>query len=446
MFPEFQPYPPPRLRKVIGLLAALLLVGNLFGQPVFELGISTSERQVFWNSIKGIKLNNIENQDSIVKFALPNANKLDTICRELLRHFRKQSFLAVSIDSLKYAADSSIQGQFRLGPEMRWVSLRVANQESDLWVNAAGYRAKLFENRPLYYEQLLQLEQTILVQAENNGYPFATVWLDSLDVRPDGGISAVLQVDRNRYFSFKGLKINGDLRLPQYFLPNYLGLRPGMPYSRARVLRLREQLQSLLFLESTSNPSVSFVGSEATVNLFLQKKRASRFDFIVGILPQPDNPDGKLLVTGSLSAAFQNALNLGERLSIDLERLRPETQRLEVSAGVPYLFGSPFGVDGRLGIFKRDSTWVDAQSDVGVQYLFTGGDYLRALWENKSASLQKIDTTQVLASHRLEDFAGLCSHVLVLRDGVVVASGPADEILAQAQEREGLAALLGAGA
>lgn len=52
----------------------------------------------------------------------------------------------------------------------------------------------------------------------------------------------------------------------------------------------------------------------------------------------------------------------------------------------------------------------------------------------------------VLASHRLEDFEGLCSHVAVLREGRVVRRGPAAEVLAQAASRAGLAALLGADA
>ncbi len=52
----------------------------------------------------------------------------------------------------------------------------------------------------------------------------------------------------------------------------------------------------------------------------------------------------------------------------------------------------------------------------------------------------------VLASHRLEDFAELCTHVLLLRDGQVVRAGPAAEVLAGADRREGLAALLEAGA
>lgn len=108
-----------------------------------------------------------------------------------------------------------------------------------------------------------------------------------------------------------------------------------------------------------------------------------------------------MLLTGSLNAAFQNALNLGERLSVEFERLRPETQKLDAQASVPYLFGTAFGVAGHLSIFRRDSTWVDAQGDLGVEYGFTRGDYVRFFWENKSSSLQKVDTLAVLQTRRL---------------------------------------------
>lgn len=50
----------------------------------------------------------------------------------------------------------------------------------------------------------------------------------------------------------------------------------------------------------------------------------------------------------------------------------------------------------------------------------------------------------VLASHRIDDFIGLATHVLVLRDGAVVRSGPADEVLADAHGRAALTGLLGA--
>lgn len=48
----------------------------------------------------------------------------------------------------------------------------------------------------------------------------------------------------------------------------------------------------------------------------------------------------------------------------------------------------------------------------------------------------------VLSSHRVEDLVGLCTHVMVLREGSVVRSGPADELLAGIVDSEGLQSLL----
>ncbi|MEY3194011.1 MAG: hypothetical protein RIQ78_107 [Bacteroidota bacterium] len=380
---------------------AVLFAVSAFGQKTLQLHLSPNDESKFWSALHDFKPKPLRPHGNVATFRLVSPNMVDSLCRDLLLHFQAQSFLAASIDSLTIHGDSLFTAHCWLGPPIRWITLKPANTESALWINAAGYRTPLFTHEPLHFEALLRLEQRILEQAENNGYPFASVKLDSVQIQPNGGVTAVLRVNKQRFFSFKGLQINGDVKLPKYFLPNYLGIRPGTPYSRERVLRLRGQLQSLLFIENTANPSVSFTGNEATVNVFLQKKRASRFDFIIGLLPQTGNNNQNILITGSLSAAFQNALNLGERFSVELERLKPETQKLDVQAGVPYLFGSPFGVDGRLNIFKRDSTWVDAQGDFGIQYLFSGANFVRFFWENKSASLQKINTAAVVASHRL---------------------------------------------
>lgn len=371
--------------------------GNILpAQTSFFLRIDSADQAGFYQNIGDFRLKPVGERGDAAEFHLPDSSAIQPFCLDLLRHFYQKSYLSASIDSL-----NGVNAFFHPGPAMRWVSVRSANPENEAWLQSAGFREKHFAQKPLRYDVLLALEQRLLEQAENNGYPFAQVWLDSLQMADDGGVSGLLRLERNRFVVFKQLKINGDVKLPPPFLPNYLGLRPGAPYSRALVLRIREQLRSLLFVESTGNPTVTFSDTEATVNLFLQKKRASRFDFIIGLLPRPDATDGKLLLTGSLSAAFLNALSLGERFAVEFERLRPETQKLDVQMGIPYVFGTPFGVEGRLNIFRRDSTWVDAQSEIGVQYLFTGGDYVKFLWENRSSSLQTIDTLSVLQTKRL---------------------------------------------
>ncbi|MBL7828927.1 MAG: BamA/TamA family outer membrane protein [Saprospiraceae bacterium] len=384
-----------------GLFLFLLFPLCLTGQNnLVYLEVFPAEKGSMLEQLRTFKTATAQITESGIAFQLKPPVNADSLCRALLRHFRERAYLAVSIDSLHMRPDSSWSAKWFSGPLMRWLKLRPADEISAAWMSTAGYRGNPFDGLELRHAELLDLQKNILQAAENNGYPFASVALDSVLVDEKGAVVALLRVDQNRYFTIKALKNNGDVKLPAYFLPNYLGLRAGNPYNRARILRLREQLNTLLFAESTANPSVTFSGNEATVNLFLQKKRAGRFDLILGILPQPEN-EGKVLINGSLSAAFQNALNLGERFSIEMERLRPETQKLDVRGAVPYLFGTVFGVDGRLNIFKRDSTWVDAQTELGVQYLLQEGNFFRFFWENRTNTLQKIDTAQLIAARRL---------------------------------------------
>ena len=374
----------------------------LAAQKTLLLTIPTSERPRFERFLSDVAIKARFSDPQTLQFSVADSAGLQGLCRQLLHYFQAQSYLVASIDSL-LLRDSTAHARFYLGPAMRWVQLRVGSGVEPTWLESAGFREKAFREAPLRHDALLALEKRLLEYAENNGYPFAAVWLDSIRVQADGGTTARLQMERGRFFTFGALKNKGDLKLPAAFLPNYLGLKPGSPYSRSKVLRFSEQLRSLLFLESTANPSVAFSGSEASVNLFLKKKRAGRFDFIIGLLPQndADQPNTRLLLTGSLSAAFQNALNLGERLSVEFERLRPETQKLEVQGAVPYLLGTAFGAEGKLHIFRRDSTWVDAQSDLGVQYLLPGGNVFRFFWENRSSSLQKVDTAAIRRTRQL---------------------------------------------
>lgn len=370
------------------------------------LKLSPEDQATFWENIPGFKPAPREKKGETAHFLLADSISTDTVRLRLLQHFRNQSYLLVSLDSVQ--TDSGAAEVLYIGPTLRWVNLRLDTVfAQETWLRAIASRTRAQAGKPFHYRSLQKLEQSILEAAENNGYPFAEVWLDSVVVASDGAVSATMRLDKKSFFVFRGIKTVGDLKLPKSFLINYLGIKSGTPYSRARVLGVRGQLRSLLFVEATSNPTLTFARNtdsnrgEATLNLFLQKKRASRFDFIIGLLPQPDAADGKLLLTGSLSAAFQNALNLGERFSAELERLRPETQKINIQTSIPYLLGTSFGAEGRLNIFKRDSTWTDAQGDVGVSYWFEGENFVRFFWENKSSFLQKVDTQAVLISRQL---------------------------------------------
>jgi len=337
-------------------------------------------------------------QDTVLHF--PAGADVALLTKALTDQLHEQAFYLASLDSL-HQSDSLVVYRLYVGPAFEWVQLRSGPELGKKSLDAAGVRLSTVQNKPLAYGELVALQNRVLAYAENEGYPFARVWIDSAEIQPDGGVSAVLRLQRNAPMYFGNITVLGDVRLPKGFLPQYLGIRAGTPYSKTRVDAAAERLRGLLFLETAGSPIARFEGSKVDLRMPLRKKRAGRFDFIIGLLPQPNDPAGRLLLTGSLSAAFQNALGWGERLSLEFERLRPETQKLNVEAAVPYVLGTPFGADGRLNIFRRDSSWVDAQGKIGVQYLFAVGNSVGFFWDNRSLFLQKIDTQTVKQTRQL---------------------------------------------
>jgi len=387
----------------------LLLVGcglMISAQPALHLRVVPKEQLALKIATQDLKTNPTAlQQPGGLHFSPVDSAGAVQICAALLQHLRTKSYLLASVDSFS-TGSLSTTARLYLGPAMHWTRLRTDSVDQD-WLNAAGFRSKIFANKPLRHDALLSLKEKLLITAENNGYPFAAIWLDAVTLLPDGAVSAWLRAKRGPFFTIKSVQIKGDLQLPPVYLSNYLGIRPGSAFSREKILSLTESLRSLLFVASTANPTVTFSGNEAIVNLYVNKKRAGRFDFIIGLLPQTNtnvastDATNRLLLTGSLDAAFQNALNLGEHISLQMERLRPETQKLEVKAGVPYLLGTAFGAAGGLHIFRRDSTWLDAQGDIGVSYLFPGGNFARFFWENRNLSLIKVDTAAVRRNRQL---------------------------------------------
>jgi outer membrane protein assembly factor BamA len=380
-------------------ISCLLLLNRANAQQLV-LALDPGERAAAVQALKGLEPVQVAFRSDSVHFLLGDSVALRQFKPRLMQHLHGRGFLLASLDSLSQHF-SEQTGRLYLGPLLKWQNLKPSKDVPKAWLRAARYRQKRFENGTFSAEDLLQFQKKLLESAENNGYPFASIALDSVSITGKGDISAAIDVQTGRFFRFSTPKLQGDLRLPPRFLPNYLGIRPGTPYNRAQVLRIRDQLRGIPFLELNGNPSVTFIGDEAVVNIFAKKKKTSRFDFVIGLLPRPNDDAGRLLVTGALDAAFQNALNQGERFALSFERLRPETQKMNVEAAIPYLLGSDFGVEGRLNIFRRDSSWVDAQGDIGVQYLFQGNNSLRLLWENRSSTLQSIDSLSIIRDRKL---------------------------------------------
>lgn len=208
------------------------------------------------------------------------------------------------------------------------------------------------------------------------------------------------------------------------------------------MLRIRERIRALPYLQLVKDPEVRFSLGRAEVILPLSARNASRFDFLIGVLPN-NLQTNRLLITGSLEGEFLNQLGAGERIYARIEQLRPQTQRLDIQLGFPYLAGLPLGVDARLHLYKRDTSFLDADASLGLRYLFQGAGYFKAFWNQRSSRLLGYNADALVSANRLP--ANLDVRVAFFRfeggaNGSITGSipgrdGPSNPALAQGPKK-----------
>lgn len=324
--------------------------------------------------------------------------------QSILQQLYKNAWLEASVDSLFVDVGEGVYNAFlHIGPLYEWSNLRNGNLETT-FLEKAGFREKLFSNKPLYIHQIRKLQDDILEYTENNGYPFAKIWLDDIEVNREH-ISAALYLEKGPFITFKELDIAGEVKISERYLANYLGIKSGTPYSKERLLKIRDRIRELPFLRERQNAVVTFTNDQATVTLALERQQASRFDFILGFLPNSttvgEGEVRRFLLTGSFTGEMQNQFGLGERIFAEFEQLRPETQELNLAFNYPFILDLPFGIDTKFHLYKRDTTFLDAEYDIGIQYLLEGSNYLKAFWNNRSSTLLTIPEAQIRRTQQL---------------------------------------------
>lgn len=317
--------------------------------------------------------------------------------KNILTKLHDKFWLAASLDSL-VRTDSTYFAYFHIGNQIEWAALENGNIDPNV-LEAIGFNAKFYKKKSLDIKTIERLKQKILGYAENNGYPFARVWLGDV-VWLGGKVAAKWYWEKKRLITFDELQLEGETVLSKAYLSNYLGVKKGDLYSEKTVKEIRNRLNALPFVKEKQGFMVIFSGDVAKVVLFLEKRNASRFDFIVGVLPRNDIT-GRPVITGSLQADLKNPFGTGKSIGVDWQRLKAETSRLKVYAAYPYVLNLPFGLEGNLDIYRRDTSLQDTKLNVGVQYLFQGNNALKIFWKSTANNLLSVNTAQVIVSKEL---------------------------------------------
>ena len=310
-----------------------------------------------------------------------------------------KGFPAASVDSVIYDSTSANVNLY-LGERYKWVQINTDSIDQKLLENI-GWNAKQFSNKTIDFNRLRQQEERILNYYENNGYPFAEVSLGKVEISGDK-IKGDLELNKGPLYHIDSIRVYGKVKIKNLFLQHYLGITNGSIYNNQKLKEVSSRMQQLPYLQEQQPSDVTMLGSGSVLNLYLQPKRSSEINILVGFLPT-NSVTGKTQLTGDVHLNLKNSLGQGENILVNWQQLQPQSPRLNLGYNHPYIFNSLFGIDFSFDLLKRDSSYLQINAIIGLQYILSSTQSGKIFYQSERSYLLSggIDTNQVLNTKTL---------------------------------------------
>jgi hypothetical protein len=186
------------------------------------------------------------------------------------------------------------------------------------------------------------------------------------------------------------------------FLERYLGIQDGSIYRKDKLQAISKKIMELPYIQEERPWSITLLGSGSILNLYLKPKKSSQIDVLVGFLPNNDQlTNNRLLITGEATVNLKNALGNGESIGLNWQQVQVQSPRLNLYFQQPYIFHSPFGVNASFDLFKKDSSYININGILGVQYTASSTRNGSVFLQAAASNLITVDTLQVISTHQL---------------------------------------------
>src|SRR5690606_1645869 len=110
------------------------------------------------------------------------------------------------------------------------------------------------------------IQNQLLKYYENTGYPFASVYLDSISIT-NGNMYALLKSDPFVLYHIDSIRVFGKVKIKPHFLKQYLDLPDRSIYNGSKLRLIDRKILSLQFLKATQPSEVTMLGSGALLDL-----------------------------------------------------------------------------------------------------------------------------------------------------------------------------------
>ena len=130
----------------------------------------------------------------------------------------------------------------------------------------------------------------------------------------------------------------------------------------------------------------------------------------MGFLPNSNPAENKkLLITGEANILLRNALGAGETIGLNWQQLQVKSPRLNILYDHPFLFKSPLGLNYTMDMFRKDSTFLNINMQLGANYIVSGRQSAMFFIQRRQSVLNGVDTNLIKQQKSLPEAADVSS-------------------------------------
>ncbi|MFM6945666.1 MAG: BamA/TamA family outer membrane protein [Flavobacteriales bacterium] len=282
--------------------------------------------------------------------------------------------------------------------ESKWLQQSDSSAIIELSAGKQFEAIELLQNDKKYRIKAKEFQRLVadsLSHYTNTGHPFVKIVLKAVSAEHP---QFTLVIEIGPAITIGRLVIKPEGIIQAKVLSQLVQLQAGEVFSIAQLEQIKNRLANQSGFKMIRDPEWLVQDGTADIFLYLERVKASTATGILGLQPNPSTQKNTLV--GELQVSLQNTWQKNEKLYLNWRSIAPQVQMLQLQLNWPYIASSAYGLQSALKMYKRDSSFIELKSQLGVQYQLPQAWQLIALFDFWRSSQLSVQQNAQVASFR----------------------------------------------
>lgn len=218
----------------------------------------------------------------------------------------------------------------------------------------------------------------ILTMYGTIGYPFASVFTDSISIADSAGnLNLSLRISEGAKFFINEIKITGNTQTKAEVILREARFQQGDVFNQTKIEKFRKRLERLQLFSAVAEPQLYITSGVVSDSLLggllveVKEGNSNQFDGVAGYVPKQTTGSSGGYFTGNIFIGMRNLFGTARKTIIRWQRETEKTQELELQYSEPWIFSIPLNAGLEFLQRKQDSTYIKTILQTKFDYAVT---------------------------------------------------------------------------